>query len=354
MANNFTVRTVLAIFLLAISGLPLLCRGDTLTTGEIISRSYSEMCLEWKISGMCIWLKCSLFGCRIVTTPRISHRLPDFVVAAYPQTGHSPWPAGIRQVIEEKTQITEVFSGGGITGVGATRLLHDELKFNEVDVIGGPVAQQSGVQRFLCRSLSQPLFPYFISLHDALEWRNGLAESKRREALHPGLREIGSWPDFSWGSVFPRTGFVIQAHAGKAAAVASQRAIDIVLRDNTAHVTGKQTLPMSGQFSRGDVTAMSAQDCSRSGGRWQQTSKLNNSGQCMQQVWHQWLGSGNEKTDRWQMLLPHSTNRCETFGEQPEWPHPQVSRSGQYLWNYWVQYKCCVKAGGILLKHFDF
>ena len=65
--------------------------GQSISTAEILSRSVSQECLNWRISGLCLWLKCTFFGCFVVTSPKIAHRIPDFVVSAYPQTGNSPW-----------------------------------------------------------------------------------------------------------------------------------------------------------------------------------------------------------------------------------------------------------------------
>jgi len=329
-------------------------RSDTLSTEDIVAKSQSEACLNWRISGACIWLKCSFFGCRIITTPRVSHRLPDFVVAAYPHPGDSPWPAGSNPHLTDLLQNSGQWAGGNLTGNSTTHLLHDEIKFNEVDVIGGPAAQLLRVNRFLCHSASRPFFPYYLSLRDAIEWRSGSADSVRREAQQAGLREIGSWPQFTWGSVYPRAGFLVQTHAGKAAAVAAQRGIDIVLRDATGHVTEPSLRASQQQVKRGNPSAASAQDCHQSGGRWQHATKLDDHGRCVGQVWQQWLPIENEQTEHWQMLLPYTSQHCETFGSQPEWPHPGIAASGRYLWNYWAHYKCCVKAGGVLLKHFDF
>ena len=86
------VKFATALLVVTLSMHPLTIQGDTLSTEEIVARSQSTDCLDWKISGICIWLRCSIFGCQVVTTPRISHHLPDFVVSSYAQTGQSPWP----------------------------------------------------------------------------------------------------------------------------------------------------------------------------------------------------------------------------------------------------------------------
>ena len=346
------VRRSLTVLFAALVLIPSFARSGTLSTDEIVAGSISTDCLEWKISGICIWLKCSLFGCWIVTTPKISHRLPDFVVAAYPNSRRSPWCEAARRIF--KNEIDNTVEGGSISGTSTARLLNDALQFNEVDVIGGPASQLPGVNRFLCQSKSQPYFPYFVSLRDAVAWRSGWPDSERLEARHPGVREIGSWPTFTWGAIYPRSGFVTQTNPGKAAAVAAQRAVDIVLNDSTGHVSERLGNASQYQVVRGDRYATSADSCRLSGGRWQQMPKINDTGECVPQVWHQWLPTTDEKTDRWQLLSPHLSKHCETFGEQLDWPHESIAKDGAYVWNYWARYKCCIKAGGILLKHFDF
>ena len=320
-----------------------------ITTTEIISRSMSVDCLEWKIAGICIWLKCSLFGCFIVTTPKISHRLPDLAVISYPQSTETPWTQ-MRSIFEiSQSPAFSVLSGGSIAGIGNELLQQESLQFNEVDVIGNPAANILDFGKFLCKSASKPLFPYFVSLIDHEAWRSGLPDSKRKEASTPGEREIGNWPHHTWGSVFPRAGFVFQNHPGKAAAVSCQRAIDVVLGDNTGHIASNFSKNSFNVVKRGDTDAKNESACARSGGRWN-----NRESDCRAQSWYQWLPHSDESSDRWQMILPMKSESCETFGESEIWPHSLLARDGKYIWNYWAKYKCCVKAGGFLLSEFDF
>ena len=323
--------------------------GDSITTAEIISRSMSFDCLDWKINGICIWLKCSIFGCYIVTTPRISHRLPDLVVTSYPRTAKTPWleKRSIFQSIHN--QSNPLFSGGSIAGIGNELAQQESLRFSEVDVIGNPAINSLEFRRFLCRSAVEPHFPYFISLIDHKAWRSGLPDGNRKEANTPGAREIGNWPHHTWGSVYPRSGFVFQDHPGKAAAVASQRAIDVVLGDSSGHIVSSFSQNNFNIVQRGDPDARSENYCNRSGGSWN-----NRESRCSLNSWYQWLPKSNEKIDRWQMILPKISKSCVTFGESAIWPHHSLAEDGEYIWNYWAMYKCCVKAGGILLNHFDF
>ena len=171
-----------------------------------------------------------------------------------------------RVCFDPATDLGWSLSGGSITGTGSSLLLQDDLKFHEVDVIGSPVNRVPGVKRFLCRRASQPFFPYFLSLRDAKAWRSGTPDSSRKEALTPGIREIGSWPDYTWGSIYPRSGFILQTHTGKSAAVASQRAIDVVLRDNIGHIASRIAKHTVRDVKRGNPKASSSHACGLSGG----------------------------------------------------------------------------------------
>ncbi len=344
--KSLVVWLLLALF--SFSASPKLS-AESVTTAEIISRSMSFDCLDWKINGICIWLKCSIFGCYVVTTPRISHRLPDLVVTSYPQSAKTPW-AEKRSIVQSiQDQSNFLLLGGSIAGVGNELVQQESLQFNEVDVIGSPAIDSLKFGRFLCKSAAKPHFPYFISLIDHKAWRSGLPDSERKEANTPGEREIGNWPDFTWGSVYPRSGFVYQDHPGKAAAVSSQRAIDVVLGDSFGHIVSSFSQKSFNIIHRGNPKARSESDCNRSGGLWN-----NRESSCLLQSWYQWLPKSNEKKDRWQMILPTENKSCVTFGKSAVWPFNTLAEDGEYIWNYWAMYKCCVKASGILLAHFDF
>ena len=332
--------------------LPLTINAGTITTPEIISKSLSQNCLDWKVSGVCIWLKCTIFGCFVVTTPKISHRLPDFVVSAYPNTTHSPW-VEFRSILTATVgQMDQLLlSGGHLTGKSTNKLHQDVLKFNEVDVIGNPGLGLLKFGKFLCKSDVSPLQPYFTSISDAAAWRSGMPDATRREAQTPGLREIGNWPKSTWGSVYPRSGFVLQQDPAKAAAVASLRAIDIVTRDFSGHLIVKSAKSGARDIKVGDQKASNKNSCEISGGNWNAGTK--NQSSCEQQIWRQWSGKESDLGANWQMLLPKNESRCEAFGGEGSWSMGKIADDGNYVWNYWRRYQCCIKGGGKLLKSVD-
>ena len=143
------VTTVVLLFVLAT---PPPARTETFTTADVVSRSVSKNCLDWQVIGTCFWLKCSP-KCRIRTTPKVQHNLPDLTVAVYPYA--TPW-------LEMRRPDLPVFTGGD---PGRESRRSTTVRFKEVDVIGNPAARFRNTFSvpFLCRSKTEPLKLYFSS-----------------------------------------------------------------------------------------------------------------------------------------------------------------------------------------------
>ena len=186
--------------------------------------------------------------------------------------------------------------------------------------------------------------PYFVSVADALAWRSGIGELKRKESVTPGMREIGTGGESTWGSVYPRSGFVIQNDPARAAAVTAVRGTDIVTNDSSAHITKSYAAATSVRHvRRGDPRATNPVTCRDSGGKW----TVNRAGAtCEPAVWRQWRDASKETDDNWQMITPKSSKQCKAFGgsESPS----EVAPDAAYAWQYWVRYRCCMKAGSFL------
>lgn len=63
----------------------------TITSATIIASSLSPQCLEYKVVGICYWLLCTALGCKVKTSTKVRHYVPDAVVSAYSNTGANPW-----------------------------------------------------------------------------------------------------------------------------------------------------------------------------------------------------------------------------------------------------------------------
>lgn len=54
-----------------------------ITSASIIASTLSPTCLEYKVVGICYWLLCTPFGCKVRTSTKVRHYVPDAVVSAY-------------------------------------------------------------------------------------------------------------------------------------------------------------------------------------------------------------------------------------------------------------------------------
>lgn len=197
-----------------------------------------------------------------------------------------------------------------------------------------------------CPSQARPFLPYYLSELDVIGWRMGIPDRFAPESLIPGATAIGNWPLNTWGSVYPRTGFVTQTDPTKAAAVAAQRAIDITTSPAAPHVY----IPF-GYSGEREVTfgqrGLDQTECLLGGGRWEIDGE--NDGNCHPRRSVQWLPASNAATDVWQMVSP-VTGQCDHFGSaDPSWSHGKQSTDHRYAWNYWRQYQCCLEGPGAFL-----
>ena len=63
----------------------------TISTGSIMASSASTSCLDYKVVGTCFWLFCTQFGCKVRTSTKVKHFLPEMVVSSYNHGGQNPW-----------------------------------------------------------------------------------------------------------------------------------------------------------------------------------------------------------------------------------------------------------------------
>ncbi len=287
--------------------------------------------------GICLWLRCSFFGCTVATSLKIAHYNPDLVVSAYNELGGNPWleiraTLGLAQKVAVQGILGSLLpvpiDSAGNRTEGSFDQDHRNLVFREVDAIGHPMAVLNDLlpdMGLLCESQATPFFPYFQSGLDALAWRQEVPEMFYPASLIPGLREIGSWPLQTWGGLYPRTGWTSQPEEPKAAAIVAQRAGDIVTRTGQPHLY----FPLSGP----DTLA--------------------------QKVWPPGpLLEKDASTGTWQMLSPVADTSCDVFGvndltDTTGWSGGRLDTEGDYVWSLWRPYKCCSRAGELFLADID-
>ncbi|HAW0679364.1 TPA: TIGR03756 family integrating conjugative element protein [Escherichia coli] len=289
----------------------------SLSTATLVASAASPSCISWRISGICYWLKCSWGGCRIQTSVRVSHFIPQAVVSAYHAPGENPWQemslvSGASGGIENAVTgvLSGVSAGGGNSEQKFEAKRKTALHFFYADAIGHPATTLIGgsIPGYSCDSAATPLFPYYLSMLDSVPWRLGVPEMAYPEALIPGKREIGAQSRGNmWGNLYPRSGFVTQQDGDKAAAVVAQRVADIITRTGQVHTY----VPLKGD---------------RRDGYWPPEAVTENTG---------------TKNHKWQRLSPGLKNSCAVF---PDESGPQA-QDGNYAWALWQPYSCCKRMG---------
>ncbi|WP_430962104.1 TIGR03756 family integrating conjugative element protein [Pseudomonas putida] len=286
-----------------------------ISSAAILASTTSPTCLEYKVVGICYWLLCTNFGCKVKTSTKVRHYIPDAVVSAYANTGENPWTE------VSSTGAPSASAQAGNDGTTNHNAENNITKFKEADVIGHPGA--AVFSRFVssfgysCHGATTPYVPYMLSTLDSLAWRYGVPESVYPEALTPGMRDVGETQSADmWGSIYPRSGFIHQVEDFKAGAVIAQRAGDITTRSGQPHVY----LPMLAQAEPGYWPAGE-------------------------------LKEGDARTGKWQQLTPTMSPTCVVFPSPP----PNVDAVDEaYAWALWRPYSCCERKGQTFLGSTDF
>ncbi len=277
-----------------------------INTATIMASSASKNCLEYKVVGICFWLFCTPFGCKVRTSTKVRHFLPEMVVSAYNHDGQNPW-----------TDMNFVSQGTKGGEYRSPQKNYSQLTFKNAIAIGHPQGAISSLLKstgYYCQTQTTPFMPYFLSSLDYFAWQQSLPEMFYPEALIPGMREVRSNTEL-WGNIFPRSGAVTQVNDYKASAVIAQRVADIITRNGQPHI-------------------------------YQSATKAGGSG-----IWYpKPITEGDTKNHKWQQLFPQTLQSCNAF---PDIPPTQLSEKGNYAWALWRPYKCCKRRGQTFLYSVD-
>ncbi|WP_447739593.1 TraU family protein [Pseudomonas laurentiana] len=99
---------------------------------DITASTASPDCLNYRVVGICYWLFCTPFGCKVRTTTKVRHYIPDAVVSSYANTGENPW----RDV--RALSSANFTAQSGATNTAGNSHESPALRFKNADVIGHP------------------------------------------------------------------------------------------------------------------------------------------------------------------------------------------------------------------------
>ncbi|MBX9706107.1 MAG: TraU family protein, partial [Gammaproteobacteria bacterium] len=155
--------------------------NDTIDSVSVVSNTLQGLsqCLQYKVVGSCLWMRCTPLGCETEHTLKVDHYLPDAVVTVYTQHDNNPWwfaqnvadPLFYQAGQAQLQHLTSFNLGSGQETDNSPQDIND--KFHEVDIIGNPALSvlSSGSSSTLLGSTATPYVPYYSSLLDAYLWR---------------------------------------------------------------------------------------------------------------------------------------------------------------------------------------
>lgn len=302
-----------------------------LSTLDVVQNTLQALpnCFRYKIVGLCFWLKCVGSFCSINTTPKVDHYLPDAVVSVFQKQNSNPWDYANNMI----DKVAFPFGNSAIKhaldvdigyGNKSASTVHDgDTLAKEADLIGNPALKFfSNFRQYVLPSQATPFIPYYISFIDSYMWRSPLYETLLYpHTLIPGVHIVGSLMN-NWGSVYPRTGMLMQPQDTKAAAVMAQRAADIATRSMQPHVYNPLIGPCGSHCEINEVTE-------------------------------------NDDHSEWQMIFPAVEKNCKVFGENDlsskPWGSDNAQKgNGNYAWALWRRYHGCIEGEGKYIGSIDF
>ncbi len=155
---------------------------------------------------------------------------------------------------------------------------------------------------------------YYNSDLDSWFWRSIIPlDLLYPQAWIPGFGEVGNMLTNTWGSLYPRTGELVQSHPAKSSAVLSARTQSILSKPAQAHIYQKFKTPGGYKYFA-------------------------------------------EYADpKWQPVHPIKERSCVTFGSNDSfgafsWGDFKTSANDGYIWNLWQRYECCRTRGAFLFS----
>ena len=192
------------------------------------------------------------------------------------------------------------------------------------------------IDRVLCPSETMSFAPYYLSRLDAVGWHFGIPEMFYPSALIPGFDEIGDFPWYTWGSLYPRSGSLGSKDIDHAAAVFAQRAANITTQGGQPHVYVHASGPVANSFG----TQINGKT------KWQKLAPGTPETTC--KVFGAPVSFDLTNLTADSAAMAATVNK--EFADFPAGGVPIFSAdTGNYSWTLWRHYSCCMSNSGTYL-----
>lgn len=213
-SRTIVLATAVAALVTLPSG-PAMAQLSNTNTAAIMGATVSAIpsCLAYRVTGVCFWLKCTIFGCSVKTSIKVSHYIPDLVVSTYGAPEQHPWADVGVPVAGIMTGVGSSFMGSLLDSSGDTAREAQEIAtFKSADAFGNPVgAFMGGVTTWeypdaqeLMNFPSQEL-PRIMQMWASVpvNLANGVLEGARATAMNPSamLGELANIPGMLSGAM---------------------------------------------------------------------------------------------------------------------------------------------------------
>jgi integrating conjugative element protein (TIGR03756 family) len=316
----------MALLILAVSASGAYAGG--INTAEIVLKTSvaAPKCLKYKVQGVCYWTKPGLIP-TVATTLKVRHYLPEAVVSVYTRKSKNPWiemrvlESGASSVSDKLfSTLTSARIGDGSIR-GANQGL-DNIHLFEASVIGNPLG--AGLMKYfptllLHKAKSEPFVPYYSSILDAISWRSPEVEVANWWRVLDPKYSISPDGHSSWGSIYPRSGFVEHWNKNKASAVLAMRAFSIATTPAWTHVHQNIESNSCGE------------KCTTPG------------------------EAKHDKKTLFQMIHPKTDSECHLLADEPD---PEWTKEGKeqqsFSWVVWREYEGCISYPGKYIGSMNF
>ena len=130
-------------------------------------------CLKWAPVGMCFWLTCTPWGCKVRTSIKIRHYAPDLAISTFHDPLLHPWKDWGLPVSVAAQKGLNVLLAAAMVDSSGTRSREERtdknVRFRDADAIGHPsiaVGLSNTGAPMLCKQTVRAFQPYLLSLLD--------------------------------------------------------------------------------------------------------------------------------------------------------------------------------------------
>ncbi|MCD9553410.1 hypothetical protein GLP31_13060 [Photobacterium carnosum] len=216
---------------------------------------FDLQCVDWKITGGCIWLKFEVFSVSVKTSLKVSHYSPDAIVEVFHNINDTPTSYAKLNNKVAKSLGNSLFSKVALKGNKMNNNDSEGDGFHDVHVMGNPlITLHDSIigtmynQIGYCDSGATPFKTYMHSFTD-IEWRLGIWETVNAfryaymsitDKASVQVNDYGANPAGAlWGSLYPRIGRTENPSPFIGAAISALRAGVLVTTSSGIHTVMK-------------------------------------------------------------------------------------------------------------------